>query len=69
MTSPTRAVTMPSSVLYFPFEIILLQTTRKENYRKTEETEKAAVTLETNGSKGPILDVYDDMLTSGRFYP
>ena len=31
MTSPTRAVTMPSSLLHFPFGIILLQTTRKEN--------------------------------------
>ena len=44
-----------------PFEIILLQTTRKENNWKTEETERAVVTLETeHGSKGPILDVYDD---------
>jgi hypothetical protein len=29
MTSPTRAVTMPSSLLYFPFEIILIQTTKR----------------------------------------
>ena len=62
---------MPSSLLYFPFEIILLQTARKENNWKTKETEKAVVTLETEGTKGPILDVYDDdeMLASGRFYP
>ena len=37
------------------FEIISLQTTRKENNWKIEETlAKADVTL------GPILDVYDD---------
>jgi len=55
----------------FPFEIILLQTGRKENNWKTKETEKAVVTLETEGTKGPILDVYDDddMLASGTFYP
>ena len=36
-----------------PFEIILLQTTRKENNWKTEETlERAAVTLETERIKG-----------------
>jgi hypothetical protein len=29
-----------------PFEIILLQTTRKENNWKTKETERAVVTLE-----------------------
>jgi len=50
MTSTARAVTMPSSLLYFPFEIILLQTARKENNRKTKETEKAVVTLETEGT-------------------
>jgi hypothetical protein len=44
------------------FEIILLQTTRKENSWKTEETlERTVVTLETQRIKGsPILDVYDD---------
>jgi hypothetical protein len=31
-----------------PFEIILPQTTRKENNWKTEETERAVVTLEIN---------------------
>ena len=37
-----------------PFEIILLQTTRKENNWKTEETlERAVVTLETERIKGP----------------
>ena len=36
-----------------PFEIILLQTTRKENNWKTEETlERAVVTLETERMKG-----------------
>ena len=36
-----------------PFEFILLQTTRKENNWKTEETlERAAVTLETERIKG-----------------
>ena len=35
-----------------PFEIILLQTTRKENNWKTEETERAVVTLETEWIKG-----------------
>ena len=36
-----------------PFEIILLQTTRKENNWKTEETlERAVVTLETERIKG-----------------
>ena len=36
-----------------PFEIILLQTTRKENNWKTEETlERAVVTLETGRIKG-----------------
>jgi len=36
-----------------PFEIILLQTTRKENNWKTEETlERALVTLETERIKG-----------------
>jgi len=44
-----------------PFEIIPLQTTRKENNWKTEEMlETAVVTLEIERSKGPILDVYDD---------
>jgi hypothetical protein len=44
-----------------PFEIISLQTTRKENNWKTEETlARAIVTLRRNGSKGPILYVYDD---------
>jgi hypothetical protein len=41
--------------------IIPLQTTRKENNWKTEEAlARANVTVETEGSKGPILDVYDD---------
>ena len=36
-----------------PFEIVLLQTTRKENNWKTEETlDRAAVTLETERIKG-----------------
>jgi len=36
-----------------PFEIILLQITRKENNWKTEETlERAVVTLETERIKG-----------------
>ena len=36
-----------------PFDILLLQTTRKENNWKTEETlERAAVTLETERIKG-----------------
>jgi hypothetical protein len=36
-----------------PFEIISLQTTRKENNWKTEETlAGAVVTLETEGNKG-----------------
>jgi len=36
-----------------PFEIILLQTTRKENNWKTKETlERAVVTLETERIKG-----------------
>ena len=36
-----------------PFEIILLQTIRKENNSETEETlERAAVTLETERIKG-----------------
>ena len=36
-----------------PFEIILLQITRKENNGKTEETlERAVVTLETEQIKG-----------------
>jgi hypothetical protein len=44
-----------------PFEIIPLQTTGKKNNWKTGETlARAAVTLETGGSKCPILDVYDD---------
>jgi len=44
-----------------PFEIVLLQFTRKGNNWKTEETsERAAVTLETERIKGPTLDVYDD---------
>ena len=44
-----------------PFEIIPLHTTGKENNWKTEETlARAAVTLRRNGSKGPILGVYDD---------
>jgi hypothetical protein len=43
-----------------PFEIIPLQTTRKENNCKTEDTlAREVVTLE-NGSKGPFPDVYDD---------
>jgi len=37
-----------------PFEIISLQTTRKENNWKTEETlARAVVTLETERIKGP----------------
>ena len=44
-----------------PFEIIPLQTARKENSWKTEEAlDRAAVTVETERIKGPILDVYDD---------
>jgi len=35
-----------------PFEIISLQTTRKENNWKTKETVRAAVTLETEQIKG-----------------
>ena len=39
--------------VYRSFEIILLQTTKKENNWKTEETlERAAVTVETEGIKG-----------------
>jgi len=39
-----------------PFEIILLQTTRKENNWKTEETlETAVVTLEMDRIKGSNL--------------
>ena len=61
---------MPSSLLYFPFEIILLQTTRKENWETEETMEKAVVTLEMEWIKGSNLDVYDDdMLASGRIYP
>jgi len=42
-------------------EIIPLQITRKENNWKTEEAlARAAVTVETERIKGPILDVYDD---------
>jgi len=42
------------------FEIIPLQTTRKRDNWKTEEAlARAAVTLETERIKGPILDVYD----------
>ena len=42
-------------------EIIPLQITRKEKNWKTEETlARVVVTLRRNGSKGPILDVYDD---------
>jgi hypothetical protein len=38
-----------------------LQTTRKENNWKTEETlARAVVTLETERIKSQILDVYDD---------
>jgi len=37
-----------------PFEIVLLQTTRKENNCKTKETlERAVVTLATEWIKGP----------------
>jgi hypothetical protein len=37
-----------------PFKIILLQPTRKENNRETEETmERATVTLETERTKWP----------------
>jgi hypothetical protein len=44
-----------------PFEIISLQTTRKKNNWKTEETlARAVVTLETERIKGPVLDVYED---------
>ena len=44
-----------------PFEIIPLQTTRKENDWKTEEAlTRVAVTLETEWSNGPILYVDDD---------
>jgi hypothetical protein len=44
-----------------PFEIISLQTTRKKNNWKIEETlARTAVILDTNGSKVPILDIYDD---------
>jgi len=44
-----------------PFEIIPLQTTRKENNWKTEEAlARAAVTLETERIKGSNIDVYDD---------
>jgi hypothetical protein len=44
-----------------PFEIIPLQTTRKKDNWKTEEAlAQTAVTLETEGIKGSILDVYDD---------
>ena len=43
------------------FEIISLQTTRKENNWKTEETlARAFVTLETERNKGSNLCVYDD---------
>jgi len=36
-----------------PFELVTLQTTRKENYWKTEEVlARAAVTLETERIKG-----------------
>jgi hypothetical protein len=35
-----------------PFEVILLQTTRKENNWKTEETERTLVTLEMERIKG-----------------
>ena len=44
-----------------PFEIIPLQTTRKENNWKTEEAlARADVSVETERIKGPVLDVYDD---------
>ena len=48
VSSPAKNATKPN-----PFEIILLQTTRKENNWKTEETlERAVVTLETERIKG-----------------
>jgi hypothetical protein len=44
-----------------PFEIISLQTMRKKNNWKNEEMlARAVVTVERNGSKGPILDDDDD---------
>jgi len=44
-----------------PFEIIPLQTTRKENNWKTEEAlVRAAVTLETERIQGSNPNVYDD---------
>jgi len=44
-----------------PFEIIPLQTTRKENNWKTEEVlVRAAVTLETERIQGTNPNVYDD---------
>ena len=45
----------------YPFEIIPLQTTRKEYNWKTEEAVAwAAVTLESEWIKVSILNVYDD---------
>jgi hypothetical protein len=37
-----------------------LQTTRKENNWKTEETLAIAILTLDNGSKGRVLDIYDD---------
>jgi hypothetical protein len=46
--TPAKNATKPN-----PFEIIPLQTTRKENILKTEETlARAAVTVETERIKG-----------------
>jgi len=51
----TKNATKPN-----PFEIIPLQTTRKENNWKNEETERAVITLETERIKGSNLDDDDD---------
>jgi len=51
--TPAKNATKPN-----PFEIVSLQTTRKENNWKSEET--LARDGRRNRSKGPVLDVHDD---------
>jgi hypothetical protein len=53
--TPAKNATKPN-----PFKIVPLQSTRKENGWETEETERAAVTVEMEQFKWPNPYIYDD---------
>ena len=51
---------MRIALLFEHYEKVNTVVKYRNNWKTEEALARAAVTLQTDGSKGPILDVYDD---------